>query len=768
MHICASRVIRGASAGQAPAVSGNMDFIGSVKLKKRLDRKKYFTAVCLCVLFFLFTFGLYSIVPREFSGGTNARPDADVEAAPAGQTVVQTVPIDNPVTGMYLTFSAESGGDGGSVRVTMEGGNSAAVYADEMVTVSQLPEDGVVYFPFSQTAYAGRDAYLVVTVASQKDAQNGAVTALCTSESAVPDGDLTVDGISAEGSLIYQLTQVREYWTWRRVAPLPYFVACLALARLAFWGKAWYEKRRGRTISGLRDETWWHQAICGGFLLICGIFFMQNAIEIGIACSKPEYFSQIRRLSLFSQTVMVLLNFAVTGLISYLVLGTFPVERAAAASVLVIGLFYMVAITPLSPPDEAYHYQSAYNLSNYMLFRWDSLEMGDAVHFDYSELTAHENVSSAYLRLMTQWNQPGTEGELVWIPTPRGLAYPIEMIPQAVGLSIGRLLNLNFLGIFYLGRLTNLLFFSVCVYFAVKRIPRFQTLMALAALLPMTLQQAASYSYDAFINGMAFLFVASLIREYTAEGKMTRKDFLWLLIPGVLLVPAKAVYSAILLPALLIPTHRFGGTKQKWGTIAGVFLICAGILVAVYFPNIRFRIQTAASEVGGAHEATGEPLYSIGFILNHPGQTFQIFLNTLKQDGLMWVHGCIGWALSGLSLIIPLSYVHGFALLLILAAVYRGRGEVKISPGQRAAFLGCSAIVILLTLFIFFTGWTAMGDSVVQGIQGRYFLPVLPLLCMAFSGNCEWKNLRIEKALLPAAWVLNMFTIQWVFERTIL
>lgn len=737
-------------------------------MKYKLDWKKYLAAVCLCALFFLLTFGLYSIVPKEFSGGEHMRPDTDVGAMTAGRMVVQTIPIDNPVTGLHLTFSAAGGEDGASVRVRIEGKNSAAVYADDTVSSSQLSEDGRVYFPFSQTAFAGRDAYLIVTVTSENDVRNGAITVLCASESAIPDGDLTVDGALLEGSLVYRLTQLREYWTWGRIVPLPYFILCLVLVKLIFWGKAWYEKRSGRTCPVLQNEKWWCQAICGGFLLICGVFFVRNAIDLGIVCSKPEYFCQIRQLSVFSKAVMALLYLAVTGLISYVASGTPPIERAAAASVLVIGFIYMVAITPLSPPDEAYHYQSAYNLSNYLLFRWDSPEMGYASHFDYSELTAHANASSAYLRLMAQWNLPGIKGELVQIPTPRGLTYPIEVIPQAVGLSIGRLLNLNFFGIFYLGRLANLLFFSVCVYFAVKRIPRFQALMALTALLPMTLQQAASYSYDAFINGMAFLFVASLIREYTAEGKMTRKDFLWLLIPGVLLVPAKAVYSAILLPALLIPSHRFGGAKQKWGAIAGVFLICAGILVAVYFPNIRFRVQTAASEVGGAHEATGEPLYSIGFILNHPRQTFQIFLNTLKQDGLMWVHGCIGWALSGLSLAIPIEYVHGFALLLILAVVYRGRGKVKISLGQRAAFLGCSAIVMLLTLFIFFTGWTVVGDSVIQGVQGRYFLPVLPLLCMAVSGNYEWKNLQIEKVLLSAAWILNVLTIRWIFERTIL
>ena len=42
------------------------------------------------------------------------------------------------------------------------------------------------------------------------------------------------------------------------------------------------------------------------------------------------------------------------------------IEWAAAFLVLVLGLFFMVSITPFSPPDEPYHYHSAYEVANYL------------------------------------------------------------------------------------------------------------------------------------------------------------------------------------------------------------------------------------------------------------------------------------------------------------------------------------------------------------------------------------------------------------------
>lgn len=731
-----------------------------MKIKWAWD--KALAALILCALFFLATFSLYSMIPREYLAERTAGPETVLEPFFVEREIIQTIPVNHPVAGLTLFFSSTEDNCSDDVHVEIVGQESGRIYYDGAIPVPELSENEAFSLPFLQTAEAGQDAHLTVTVTA--GGSNG-FAVLCSEDETIPYGSLTVDGSLLEGSLVFQPSLLREYWTWQRTAPLPYFILCLLMIKLFFSGMAWYEKRSGKKVSLPREEAWWLQAMCGGFLLISGVFFTGSAIKLGMVCANPNNMSQLRQISAFSQTAMALMYLAVIGLVSYIAVKTPPMERVAAVSVLAIGMIYMAAITPLSPPDEGHHYQSAYSLSNYLLFQWENLEMGNASHFDYAGLTSHANVSSAYLRIMDQWNQPGMKDALVQIPTPRSLSYPIEMIPQAIGLTLGRLLNLNFLGVFYLGRLTNLFFFAVCVYFAVKRIPRFKELMTLTALLPMTLQQAASYSYDAFINGMAFLFIASLIREYAAEGKMSRKDFLWLLIPGALLTPAKAVYSALLFLALLIPTRRFGSGKRKWGMTAFAAVICLGMLIAVNFPSLYNRILSASSGYE-LQSSMGYSLYTVSFILEHPGETGRIFLNTLSSFFPMWMIGCIGWALSGLSLTIPMEYVYGFALLLIAAVVYRKPGEAKITVGQRAAFVGCFAVVVLLTMLALFTGWTPVGDSVVQGVQGRYFLPVLPLLCMAVSGNFKWKRIRIEKLLLCAAWILNVQTILWVFART--
>lgn len=738
--------------------------LGSVCLKTKWGWDRIIAGLGLCALFFLATYSLYRIVPREYRSSVTAGSDSVAEPVLVEREMIQTVPVDSPITGLTLFFPDTGAERAGDIKVNIVGEKSRQVYFDGAVSLTEKSERGEAVLPFSHTAVAGQDSHLVVTVTPESSA---GVTVLCLRDQAVFDGVLTVDGVLAEGSLTYQTTQLREYWTWRRTVPPLYGVLCLLLIRLAFLGKAWYEKKSGKAVSFFRDEMWWRQTVCCGFLLISAVFFARNAAYFGVAWTNPEFFCQTRLISLFSHGVMALMYMAVTGLISYIALASPPLERAAAVSVLVIGLFYMIAITPLSPPDEAHHYQSTYQLSNYLLFQWDDPEMGYSAHFDYRGLSRHENVPGGYLRMITEWSMSGGQGERVTIPTPRKLSYPIEYLPQVIGLTVGRLLNLNFLGIFYLGRLTNLIFFAASVYFAVKRIPRFKALMALIAILPMTLHQAASYSYDAFINAMALLFVSALIREYNGEGKMNWKDFLWLLIPGALLAPAKAVYGVMLLLALLIPPQRFGGRKQKWGAIAAAALLCGGMLVAANFSSLQYRVQSAAKDAVEVDAQAGGQLYTVGFILEHPMETARIFLNTLKDQGIVWLMCGIGWYLSGLSLDISIVYVGWFAALLLLSVLACGQGAPKVTLGQRASFVICSGLVVLLAMLGMFTGWTVMGSPVVEGIQGRYFIPILPLLLLAVSGNWEAKWSQHENGIFAGGCVAHTLVILQIFSITI-
>lgn len=434
-------------------------------------------------------------------------------------------------------------------------------------------------------------------------------------------------------------------------------------------------------------------------------------------------------------------------------------ERYFSLLIFAFGLLYMVLITPLSIPDGHYHYQSSYQLSNIILHHEE--EQGNASDFDYSSFVGHYNVKSAYLRIINDFLDETGNGEQVIIPQPRDINYFADFLPQAIGISLARLLNLNFLQLFFLGRLMNLLFYTACLYLAIKRIPRFKLLLGVLALFPMTLHQAASYSYDAFINGMSFLLIASILKCIWEEGMIEKKDYLWILICSALLAPAKVVYTSIVLLVWLIPRTRFPSRKKKVILCTLIMVICA-VGIFVFQINSLQGIATSSVELnweGGVN-------YSPSYVFQHPIGTAIIFLRTLKYSGQYYFESMIGKYLSGLTLPISSIIVWLFAFFAILATFHEEKKQVSII--QSLCFLIVAGIVTLLAMASMFFGYTSNTREMIMGVQGRYFTPIEPLLfipCCHFTPKL--KQYHSQLVVIPCV-ILEWITLLSVLNFTLI
>lgn len=439
------------------------------------------------------------------------------------------------------------------------------------------------------------------------------------------------------------------------------------------------------------------------------------------------------------------------------------IETTYAVLAFSLGLLYLFVMTPLSIPDELYHYQSAYRLSNVLTFHWDEPEYGDAADFDYSRLAGHYNVADAYERLMEEIAAPGIAGESVEIPQPCSLGYPLDCLPQAFGIALARLTGANFLITFYLGRLCNLLFYIACAYLAIRAVPRYKLLFAVLGIAPMALHQAASYSYDGFINGMALLLIALILRSIYTDGAFTKKEFWAISITGLLLAPAKLVYCPLLLLIVLIPKERFRGTRHKARTL--VLMLC---LILVPFCLLELKtIVGMAVPSGEALNWEGGHNYTTAFILRHPGETIAIFLRTFYGSAVSWFEQSIGSVLSGLSLFLP-AWMTWCYVMVIAASALEPAGDVPgIRTRERVVFLAVSFVVASLIMLSMFLVWTSDTRRVIQGVQGRYFIPILPLLFLSLNRKKLQIHQSIERGVLLSALFLNAAVIHYVLRYTI-
>ena len=440
-------------------------------------------------------------------------------------------------------------------------------------------------------------------------------------------------------------------------------------------------------------------------------------------------------------------------------------EKLFLAMMVPLGLLYMFLMVPLAIPDEQVHYQSAYQISSVLLFRPGK---GYAEHFTYTGLGGHWNLSSGYDRVARDLFAPAVGGEEIDLSFQYKLSYPVMYLPQALGVTLGRLLGGNFVRVFFMGRLFNLLFYTLCVYWAIRLMPKYKILMVMCGLVPMALHQAVSYSYDAFNICVAFLFFAAVFHTAAEKGKIRWKEFCAVGLIGLLLALAKPTNYPMLLLLLLIPAARFGGGKQKCLWLMGAWAVMLAAVLLVQWHGITQNLGVRSdSAVLNASNWEGKQGYDVTYILGHPLETLKVYLRTVRLYGTELFFQSLGRVLSGQTISMPSKYFRIYLILMVLCVLRKESGRT-IPWTERGILLASLAGVVLMTMTTLFLAWTSVDKETIVGLQGRYFTPCLPLVMICLDNNTVLINRDTEKFVLIAGLVVHLGIIMEVLLRTMI
>lgn len=438
----------------------------------------------------------------------------------------------------------------------------------------------------------------------------------------------------------------------------------------------------------------------------------------------------------------------------------------------VLGLLYMATFPPFTVPDEHTHFIMAYECSNYLLF----CPSGEYIHVRADDLAAINEFSRRLT--VDNWNtltqitnafcQDGTLVNSEWNPMSISADPPQTRIAAAIGIAIGRLLGLGAVPLFYLGRIFNFASFVALAGLAVHFTPTGRKIMIAIACLPMTLHVTASYSYDAGIIGGALLLTALLFRAIYADTPVSRKLMAGIAVTAFLLAPCKVVYSLIAFVVFLIPNSKFQSRREallfKFGVMA---LVCVSV-ISLRLPSLIgiAHVDAAALE---PIERDGEVgyYYSLSDILADPAGAVLIMLRTTVLNAAFFfkttLGGSLGWFQGEIGA--PAVLVFAFFAVL-LASIPSAKGQTPAeTPVQRIVYIAIFFGVYVLVLLSMFLGWTFNTSDVIQGVQGRYFLPALPLLLFAM------KTKRIEYPKDPTYYILgaiaalNIINLIWIIAH---
>lgn len=274
--------------------------------------------------------------------------------------------------------------------------------------------------------------------------------------------------------------------------------------------------------------------------------------------------------------------------------------------------------------------------------------------------------------------------------------------------------------------------------------------------LPMSLALIASSSQDALLLSCSALAGAMLVRalRWPIERNGTA---LWGLVVALSLVAmARPPYAALAILPLALKKVRW-----RWRILtAGTIAVCAAAWWAI-------AAATALTNSGAFVGAN--PPEQLALLYHNPLLVAHVAWATLELYWRAYLEGFVGW-LGWLDTALPPAY-HAAAQAMLgvaaIAAMLGLRGE-RISADSRSMMalgLLVSAGGLFASLYL---TWTAPGHAVVEGVQGRYFLPLALVGTGLLPMLGDGRRTRLHKALAAAVLLFPIVSLAVVMRAVTL
>jgi uncharacterized membrane protein len=391
------------------------------------------------------------------------------------------------------------------------------------------------------------------------------------------------------------------------------------------------------------------------------------------------------------------------------------------------GLLSASFMPVLAAPDENQHFQVSYAIFSANREVSEDLVKSESLVLEAVRDGSYKN----FFTQKTSAEHDGIDintGSYVFDKKTRASVFDIMHLPQAIGILIGKLIYPS-LGVMVLaGRLFTLALYITALYFIIKKIRHGKWVLAFIASFPIMIQQAASVSYDP-INLLAiFAWVAFIINVAVQHTKVTRSQIIIGILLALFLLLTKLNNFLLFLLLFATPARHITETNSfktirssrhwtaiKYGFVAlFVIIFCLGL----YIMSVKLL---------AGHEF-------------HPRRLFDVLLNTYFWGDLTLIDvtttGMVGY-FSNFYYHLPVWIV----IITFIISIVVMLSEKLPAVSRRFALISGILFfgsVLLISVGMYY-GWAInpqrLGPDaqVTDGIQGRYFTPLLVLLFPVFA-----------------------------------
>jgi uncharacterized membrane protein len=448
---------------------------------------------------------------------------------------------------------------------------------------------------------------------------------------------------------------------------------------------------------------------------------------------------------------------------------------------ILFGVLFVFLVPPMQTPDENSHFYQAYSVSNLKILPEKFVENGKTkfgAKIPKSVSTAAETLKASVAgkpdisfdeHLLKQFiNQP-LELRNTQYQTGAALYAPVVYIPQAIGITVGKIFNSSPLVMMWLARLANLALWVSLIYLAIKLIPVAKWAMVVLALNPMAVFLSASLSADVMTTALVFLLFSIVTMWFVKNEAITYR---WTaIIIGLLGLIALTKQINVLFALLLfaIPWQRFKSIRNYLIFCIGGTVLAVGIGVLWTFAISEPSHASAQAMRPGVVIAPAEQLAGI---LHHPAG----YVRTLVANYIIVspgypgdsvfrsFFGTFGW----FDTTIPLWTIVLYTFGLLLALGFQLGRDIVVPIRQKLILLAIFVLAAVGNITAMYVFFTPVGAHIIEGVQGRYFIPASILLIALFTARKKLlfvKEKTLASVLLVTVSIVLVSSIATIIGR---
>jgi uncharacterized membrane protein len=337
---------------------------------------------------------------------------------------------------------------------------------------------------------------------------------------------------------------------------------------------------------------------------------------------------------------------------------------------------------------------------------------------------------------------------------------PVAYIPYIAAAAIGRLFKLDFPDMLLFMRWFGLATFTAIAAYSIAVTPALKWAFVLIALLPVSLYNRSVLSADGAALSTALTVTALCLRAAggTTAGRVWERS-LWMTLCAL----SKQPQIVFLLLELMV--YRVKELPRQWLRVASVVLPSV-ILSPMWVFAVSAEIAAWRLQEEGHHPPEHfDPLWKLLYMWDHPYHFPLAAWRALSGWGdRLWQEliGIVGWQ----DILLPTWTYVALTVLLFLVPFQK----LQVSGATRARVAVITGLVVLsyviLVYLIFFLTYTPLDVDHVRGVQGRYFVVVLPVaaIFVAIVVNRELPNAVPAAIAITGSMIAGIATVEALFR----